>query len=142
MKKVLCIIISLFMFMSLCSCNVNSQPGDISNTKIDYGTSEKYSKEDIDSAIQVVFDEFRTWNGFEMYTIHYTGDENCDEDELEYCKSLNEEAGFVDCIVFKSSFRTAKNCDNGFNSDEIYSSFEWHLAREADGEWQLLTWGY
>ncbi len=141
MKKLLCAVLSLFLLVTLCSCNVSFKPGNVENAEIDYGISEKYSKDDIDSAIQVVFDEFRTWFGFELYSINYAGDEYCDEDELEYCNSLREGAEFVDCIIFYSSFRTAPN-DEGFEDNEVYSGWSWYLARETNGSWQLLTWGY
>ena len=143
MKKLSSVILSFFILISMCSCNTSFKLGNVENAEIDYGVSEKYSKEDIDSAIQVVFDEFRTWFGFELYSINYAGDEHCDEDELEYCNSLREGAEFVDCIIFYSSFRTAPNAnDEGFEDNEVYSGWSWHLAREADGTWQLLTWGY
>lgn len=142
MKKIFCIALCILMLGSLYACNVNSEPGNVENVTVNYGVSEKYSKKDIDAAIQVVFDEFSTWNGFELYTIHYTGDENCNDNQLEYCNSLSSDKNFVECIVFSSSFHTAKHCDNGFNSDEDYDDWRWYLARESDGEWQLLTWGY
>lgn len=142
MKKLICAILSILMLFSMYACNLSPEPGNIENAKIDYAVSEKYSKEDMDSAIQPVFDEFRTWNGFELYDIKYAGDSECDKDELDYCNSLSSGKNFVECIVFYSSFHTAKNCDNGFNSDEDYIDWSWHLAREADGEWELLTWGY
>lgn len=141
MKKFMCAALSLFILFGLCSCNFKH--GNVENAEINYGNSERYSKEDMDSAIRVVFNEFKTWNGFELYSISYAGDEICfDEDELEYCNSLREDAEFVDCIVFYSSFHTPSGCDNGFNSNEDYTGWNWYLAREADGEWQLLTWGY
>lgn len=142
MRKTICAVFSILIMLSLCACGMNSEPRNVENAEIDYGISEKYSKEDIDSAIQLVLDEFRTWNGFELYDIKYAGDEECDEDELEYCKSLSSDKNIVECIVFYSSFHTAKNCDNGFNSDEDYPGWSWHLAREADGNWELLTYGY
>lgn len=142
MKKLSSVILSFFILISMCSCNTSFKLGNVENAEIDYGVSEKYSKKDIDSAIQVVFDEFRTWIGFELYSINYPGDEYCDEDELEYCNSLREGAEFVDCIVFYSSFRTPPHSTEGFEADSYEWDWSWHLAREADGKWELLTWGY
>ncbi len=141
MKKLLCAVLSLFILLLFSSCSV--KPGNVENAKIDYGASEKYSKEDMDSAIRLVFSEFKTWSGFELYSVAYAGDEIClDKDELDYCNSLREGAEFVDCIIFYSSFHTPPGCDNGFNSNEDYNGWSWYLAREKGGEWQLLTWGY
>ncbi|MBR5262333.1 MAG: hypothetical protein IKV49_00790 [Clostridia bacterium] len=142
MKKLLCAALSLFILFGLCSCSL--EPGKVENAEINYGVSEKYTKADMNKAVQVVFDEFKTWFGFELYSISYAGDEAClDEDELDYCNSLREGAEFVDCIIFYSSFLTSPDAYNeGFNSNDVYNGWSWHLAREADGEWQLLTWGY
>lgn len=141
MKKLLCAVFSLFILLSFSSCNV--KPGNVENAEISYGVSAKYTVEDMDSAVQVVLDEFRTWNGFELYSISYAGDKKClDENELDYCNSLRENANFVDCIIFYSSFHTPPNNNEGFNGNEDYTGWNWYLAREAGGEWQLLTWGY
>ena len=137
----MCAALSLFILFALCSCNF--KPGNVENANIDYGASEKYSKEDLDSAIRLVFSEFKTWSGFELYSIAYAGDEIClDKDELEYCNSLRDGMEFVDCIIFYSSFHTPSDNGEGFNGNEDYTGWSWYLAREADGEWQLLTWGY
>ena len=40
---------------------VEIPPADISEVKIDYKTSEIYSKEDMDGAIEKILDEFGSW---------------------------------------------------------------------------------
>lgn len=58
MKKLLCAVLSLFILLSFSSCSV--KPGNVENAEISYGISAKYTVEDIHSAVEVVFDEFRT----------------------------------------------------------------------------------
>ena len=60
---------------------------DLSNIKIDYKTSELYSKEDMNEAIKLIVEEFNTWEGCTLYDISYTDDEKC-EDNLSYMNYL------------------------------------------------------
>ena len=89
---------------------------DSSNVKIDYKTSEKYTKEDMDAAIEQILKEFNTWDGCVMHTIDYTDDQTC-EDGVAYINDLG-----IDMVY-----------DEGWN---------WYLGRQTGGEWELLQWGY
>ena len=58
--------------------NVEEQPVvEETNYEVDYGTSELYSKEDMDSAIAAIMNEFNNeWQvKCEMHKIYYAGDE-------------------------------------------------------------------
>lgn len=133
---------SIFMFfviaMLLCGC---SQGGDVDNVQIDYGQSSMYLQEDMDSAIDKIKEEFKTWEGCTLYSISYTSDEDAKE-ELDYCNELVEDADFDECIVFESTFHSPKKGGDAWNPDEDYIGWQWYLARSRDGEWQLLAWGY
>lgn len=120
----------------LCSCN-----NSIENVKINYGDSKIYSHNDIYSAIKVVEDEFSTWSGCELHLLEYMGDDYCTE-QIDYCNELGDGKKFTQCIVFDSSFHSPKLGGGAWNADEEYSNWEWFLAREDNGEWNLLTWGY
>ena len=121
--------------LMLCGC------GDVSGVKINYGQSDIYTREDMDAAIDRIKNEFRTWEGCKLYTIDYAGDERS-MGELDYVNDLDENADFVECIVFESSFHTPIDGGSGFNSDETYTGWSWYLARSSGDEWVLLTWGY
>ena len=84
MKK----IISLLLLLA-CICGVTGCQNDtVSNAKINYGTSSIYSEEDMDEAIEVIKDEFNTgeWREFELQSISYSSDEECDPDNLRTVK--------------------------------------------------------
>ena len=137
MKKALAVIVSLFLVM-LCGCHPSS---DMSNVSIDYGQSQMYSRQDMDGAISVIKKEFSSWDGCVLHSIAFTSDNKC-KDNVEYCNDLREGAGFDECIVFQSSFHSPKHASGGFESDQEYTGWSWYLARNDNGAWQLLTWGY
>ena len=135
----------LFVFQ-LASCSSDAEPDVKPEVKIDYGSSELYSKEDMDAAIKVIENEFDTWKGCELHSITYCGDENCNEENVTYVNQLREannvEEVLSQCIVFESSFRTLQKSDGGFESDEEYTDWQWWLGRAEGGDWKLMTWGY
>ena len=109
--------------------------------KIDYKSSEIYSKEDMDAAIAAIMDEFNTWEGCEMHEISYTDDQTC-KDNLSYMDELDPDEKHEDCIIFTSSFHSPKEGGDAWEADYEYEGWQWFLARVQDGDWELLTWGY
>ena len=86
---------------------------DLSNIKIDYKTSELYSKEDMNEAIKLIVEEFNTWEGCTLYDISYTDDEKC-EDNLSYINSLAVDKKYDQktslCCFKNGSDNGRKNC--------------------------------
>ena len=114
--------------------------------EVDYGTSQTYTHEDIDAAIETVMAEFGTWDGCTMKKIAYSDDETS-KDDLEYCNSLREEGTdeYDQAMVLVSSFHSPsaeKAEGTAWEPDTDYDGYTWHLARTTNGEWNLLTWGY
>lgn len=110
--------------------------GNPGGVEIDYNDCTVYSKEDVDSAAQVVIEKMDSMKGCVLYSLKYRN-----ADELEYCRSLNEEADYVECIVFDSVFRSPLISYGAWNGNSIYT-WDWYLARAEGGSWELLTWGY
>lgn len=44
----------------------------------------------MDATIKVIEDKFDTWKGFELHSITYSGDENCNERNAAYVNQLRE----------------------------------------------------
>ncbi len=107
---------------------------------IDYGVSEKYSRKEMDAAVDLIEREFYSWKGCKLYSIIYAGDEFC-EKELDYVNSLAKDGVvYTECIVFYTNFKTSMFAGGGFNPNFEYD-WSWYLARAEDGRWELLTWG-
>ena len=114
---------------------------DLSNIKIDYKTSELYSKEDMDAAIKLILAEFNTWEGCTLYDISYTDDQNC-TDNLGHVNELSDDTQFDECIVFTSNFHSPKEGGGAWEPDYDYENWGWYLGRVKGENWVLLDWGY
>ena len=139
MKKTISILTIIIILFSLCACsNGISKGGTMENAQINLDGQNYLSKADVESALKVVEKKFKTWPGFVMHSIgvEYAGD------DTDYCNSLVDGAKFVDTIVFTSSFTTGPEDWSGFGRNQTCSGWQWYLAREEGGAWQLLTWGY
>ena len=122
------------------------QENSDSDDRYDGGEETGNSNEDIDAAIETVMAEFGTWDGCTMKKIAYSDDETS-KDDLEYCNSLREEGTdeYDQAMVLVSSFHSPsaeKAEGTAWEPDTDYNDYTWHLARTANGEWKLLTWGY
>ena len=134
--------------------------GDVSHAVIDYGTSEHFSREQMDAAIAFILNDFTAvhepnqedslsgWTGFVLHEIHYTSDEQS-QDHFEtygirYDYRDSQGRPYVDGIYFLSSFHTIMTDDGwtGFESGQSYGSYGWTLLLTEDGEWEYATSGY
>lgn len=107
---------------------------------VDYGISEKYTREEMDAALDLIEEEFYSWKGCKLYSIHYTSDEYC-ESELDYVNTLAKDGvAYTDCIVFRMNFRSPLFGGGAWNANYEYN-WSWYLARTQNGQWELLTWG-
>ena len=109
---------------------------------INYGSSEIYSIEDMDAAIALIRKEFNSWEGCELHTIEYVGDECNSDENIDWMNTLEEGQSFTQCIEFTSSFHSPVEGGGAWEADEEYENWGWYLARSDGGDWHLLTWGY
>ena len=133
-KRIIAVCIALFFAGAVGAANwIFGNPGGVS---IDYNGCTVYPEEDIDSAARVVIESFKSKEGCVLFSLKYAGN-----GELEYCRSLSEEADYTECLVFESVFRSPLKSYGAWETNEIYT-WDWYLAREKGGEWQLVTAGY
>ena len=113
---------------------------------IDYGTSELYTKEDMDAALQKIQDEFANWKGCEMHNIRYASDDCNSEENIKWVNDLKEGKNYTQCIQFYTDFHSpTEEADlegTAWEPDQEYKDYQWTLARVDGGEWELITWGY
>lgn len=142
MKKYVFFLLSIIWVVGLAGCGKQAMP----KVDIDYGSSSIYTKEDMDSAIKLIQDEFSTWKGCELHSISYAGDDECNESNIAWMNELEKandaKETFTQCIAFKSSFHSPINGGDAWNADEEYTNWGWFLARTDNGKWKLMTWGY
>lgn len=125
---------------------INEVSAAESETNISYGNSELYSEEDMNAAIKLIEEEFYTWEGCQLHSITYSSDSECNAENIAWMNELAKANGLADnftqCIMFKSDFHSPKIDSGAWNPDEEYTDWQWWLAREEEGNWKLLTWGY
>ena len=113
---------------------------------IDCTGSELFSEEELDEAVGLILAEFDGWpEGCELHYLVYAGDEACTPENLTWLSSLNSgDRRYAECAEFLSEFRSPEDPESAgaFEPDMIYSDWQWWLAREEGGDWELLTWGY
>ena len=134
-KRLLTIVASVVLTIVLIFTVINLWPASI-----DYGSSEIYSREDMDDAIKLIKDQFYSWEGCKLYSIYYTDDSFCQR-EIEYVNTLADDGvTYTECIVFRTRFRSPIFGGGAWNANFEYD-WSWYLARTDGGEWDLLTWG-
>ena len=140
--KVIEMVVCCMLIVTLVGC----KNAVTTNVKIDYGTSAIYTKEDMDSAIDTIKETFKSFEGCELYTLSYSFDDVCrDEENIAWMNDLeranDNKQIFTQCIMFDSSFRSPKKGGGAWEPNEEYT-WSWWLARSEGGEWKLMTYGY
>ena len=64
MKKIITVTLCIVLVLLFAGCGKN---GDTSKVEIDYGASSIYSKEEIDSAIEIIKKQFALFEGCELH---------------------------------------------------------------------------
>ena len=108
---------------------------------VDLGTSELYTEKDRRDAVKVIKTQFNTWEGCELHSVNYAGDEWMNEEKLQWMNELGKDKEYTECIAFTSDFHSPKENAGAFNPDYEYTNYEWWLARTEGGEWELLSSG-
>ena len=132
MKKIICFFTCVVFTLSMVSCF----GGDVKNVEIIKRPSDIYSQEDIDSAIDVIVDEFdKDWDGCKLNKIGYAGDDAIDENK-DYLKGKLDGKDADEVIVLTSDFYVdSTGGDGSLNQDFTYKHWKWILVREKGGEW-------
>ena len=82
MKKIITVTLCIVLVLLFAGCGKN---GDTSKVEIDYGASSVYSKEEIDSAIEIIKKQFASFEGCELHSLSYMPDEECNNADKDAC---------------------------------------------------------
>ncbi len=134
-KTIIAVLVLVICISAVGAANwVFGNPGGV---RVDYNNCTEYSKEDIDSAAQVIVENVDAREGCVLFSLKFIT-----ADELDYCRSLNKDVDYAECIVFKSAFRSPlKSRFGAWNANRLYT-WDWYLAREKGGQWEIVTEGY
>jgi L,D-peptidoglycan transpeptidase YkuD (ErfK/YbiS/YcfS/YnhG family) len=111
---------------------------------IDCGDSELYTQAELDDAVERIKAEFAAWEGCELHSIRYAGDESCTEENLKWMNELNEDGNYTQVVEFLMDFHSpAEQLDGwAWTANMEYTDYQWWLARSADGSWDIVTFGH
>ena len=110
--------------------------------EIDLTGSALYTEEELNDAMLAVKCKFAAWEGCELHAIRYAGDEANTEENLAWLNSLAEDAGYTQAVKFLMDFSTGEAPLKTLEPNHDYPGYEWWLARAADGDWEIVTFGY
>lgn len=141
MKKGILFVFAMtaILALTLAGCGKKEKASEIEK---DLGSSEIYSEEDRNAAIDTFMKEFDGWEGCEMHSIRYAGDACSSEENVAWMNELGEGKTFTQCIEFITDFHSPKEGGGAWEPDQEYTDYQWYLAREEGGGWELMTWGY
>ncbi len=109
---------------------------------IDCGGSELYTQAELKDAAEKIRAYFADWEGCELHSIRYAGDESCTEENLKWMNDLNEDRDYTQVAEFLMDFHSPLEQIGAWEVDREYTDYQWWLARSADGAWDIVTFGY
>lgn len=110
---------------------------------IDYGSSEIYSKEDLEAAVIQIKCKFASLDGCELHSIRYAGDEAITDERLKQLNAQNPDGNYTQVAEFLMDFHTPENTGKTtFESDKEYTDYQWWLSRTEDNGWEIISFGY
>ncbi len=109
---------------------------------VDYGSSDLYTKEEMDGAIIALKEQFMRTGGCRLTRIRYAGDDKCGEDALAQINASDAERAYTQCIAFLTDFYTDGTAAPPLEANTDYTDRLWRLARRGNGSWEIVTDGF
>ena len=110
---------------------------------IDLGSSALYTDTDLYDAVLAIKCKFASWEGCELHSVRYAGDEANTEENLAWLNSLSEEGDYTQVAEFLSDFHSpVEDGPYAWEPDAEYTDYQWWLARTEGGDWEIVSWGY
>ena len=134
MKKYIALMLALVFVLGLTACS-----GNVKKAQVTSFSSEVYSTEEIQDAIDVTMDYFKKkFSGCTLTEITYYGD-----DKLSDYQDFAQRNNADEVIVLVSSFDVGPSGGDGsLNPNDTYRNWKWILVRNDGGEWLHVDHGY
>lgn len=142
MKKIVIYLSMILMIFSLVGCNQNNKP---TNIKVDIGESTKFSKEEIDNAVDCLKRSF-DFEACTLTKIYYNEEisNTAVEDYLQFGNGSVNKVKAENVIVLLSDFDVDNSGDNPvLNPGETYTNYNWILIRDdKNSDWKVDDCGF
>ena len=109
---------------------------------VDLGTSELYTEDELKEAAVQVKCKFASFDGCMLQSLRYAGDECNTEENIKWLNSLDEGAEYTKVAEFLMDFHTPKENSGAFDADKDMKDYQWWLAQDSEGSWQVVSFGY
>lgn len=118
--------------------------GDVTETdvSIDLGKSNIFSEADLQAAAVRIECEMAAWAGIELHSLRYAGDEADSQENIDWLNSMNKGAGYTHAAKFLTDFHTSAETNEAWEADAEYKDYQWWLGRDAEGGWEIVSFGY
>ena len=121
-------------------------PGNVDNVRIETVDSALYTQQDIDDAIAVILEDFKSFTDCTLTRIAYAGDEitqkltecHLGESREAYIESWGD---FDELIILYSDFTVDSTRHNSLMKGP-YTDWNWILVRQDGGPWRHVDHGY
>ena len=142
MKKIVIYLSMILMIFSLVGCNQNNKP---TNINVDIGESTKFSKEEIDNAVDCLKRSF-DFEACTLTKIYYNEEisNTAVEDYLQFGNGSVNKVKDENVIVLLSDFDVDNSGDNPvLNPGETYTNYNWILIRDdKNSDWKVDDCGF
>lgn len=142
MKKIVIYLSMILMIFLLVGCNQNNKP---TNIKVDIGESTKFSKEEIDNAVDCLKRSF-DFEACTLTKIYYNEEisNTAVEDYLQFGNGSVNKVKAENVIVLLSDFDVDNSGNNPvLNPGETYTNYNWILIRDdKNSDWKVDDCGF
>jgi hypothetical protein len=142
------IIVSVFLILAVLSIVFYTQGGKTNHVTVSIDKSDKFTKEEINDAINTVKRKFRGsgFDGCEMTKLWYSEKESNKmiEGYLNGGGGSKNAIKRENVIVLLSNFDVdSSGVKQGFNPNSTYTDWNWILVRNNKTDnWRVKDWGY
>ena len=142
MKKIAIYLSMILIIFSLAGCNQNNESSDIN---VDIGESTKFSKEEINNAVDCLKISF-DFEACTLTKIYYNEEisNTAVENNLQFGNGSENKVKAENVIVLLSDFDVDNSGDNPvLNPGETYTNYNWILIRDdKNSNWKVDDWGF
>ena len=142
MKKIFTYLSMILMIFSLVGCNQNNKP---TNINVDIGESTKFSKEEIDNAVDCLKRSF-DFEACTLTKIYYNEEisNTAVEDYLQFGNGSVNKVKAENVIVLLSDFDVDNSGNNPvLNPGETYTNYNWILIKDdKNSDWKVDDCGF
>ena len=136
----------LFMYFDQIPTGIRGQYGNTDNVEVVLGYSAKFSKSEIESAVEAVLEKFKDFEGCNLIKTWY----NEGMSDIEVDSYLAGGRGSVNgakkenvIVLYSDFYVDSSGGDGSFTPSVIYTDWNWILIRDNDYDnWRIDDWGY